>query len=188
MFETGYRLIFRFLVGGWLVFYLGGCGGEGAGLLVDTVFVNGHVVTMDEGRPVAEALAVRGGRIVAVGSTVEIESTFFYPERVDLRGRTVMPGIIESQSHLPAPGERILEFKVTGVDMQEGLLKGYTIKASNRDLEEEVKGLIKEGMLADFIVVSDDILRIPAEEFLDVVVEKIYVGGVLVYERRVGDG
>ena len=45
------------------------------------------------------------------------------------------------------------------------------------------KGKIKEGYLADFIVLSDDIFSIPEEEILSVKVEKTYLGGEPVYTR-----
>ena len=45
------------------------------------------------------------------------------------------------------------------------------------------KGKIKEGYLADFIVLSDDIFSITEEEILSVKVEKTYLGGEPVYTR-----
>ena len=67
---------------------------------------------------------------------------------------------------------------------REEVLRGYTIEAAYSGFEEDIKGQLKEGMLADFIVVSDDILRIEPQAFLDVRVEQTYVGGILVYDRR----
>ncbi len=65
-----------------------------------TLVVNAHVLTMDPTLPVAEALAVRDGRIVEVGGSDEIlwlregES-----EVVDLDGRTVLPGFVDPHNH-----------------------------------------------------------------------------------------
>ena len=66
----------------------------------DLVLLGGRVVTMDEALPEAEAVAVRGDRIVAVGTRAEIspligEAT----EVVDLAGRLVVPGFVESHGH-----------------------------------------------------------------------------------------
>jgi predicted amidohydrolase YtcJ len=66
----------------------------------DTIYVAGDVVTVDDARPDAEALAVRDGRIVAVGSRAEIER--LKGERtkvVDLGGKALLPGFIDPHSH-----------------------------------------------------------------------------------------
>ncbi len=67
---------------------------------VDTAFVNGKVITLDERSTVAEALAVRDGKIVAVGRDGEIRALAGPATRiVDLGGRTVIPGLIDSHMH-----------------------------------------------------------------------------------------
>lgn len=64
------------------------------------IFVNGHVITVDPKRPRAEALAVTGGRITAVGSEAEIRALAGPDtETVDLAGRTVLPGFVEAHGH-----------------------------------------------------------------------------------------
>jgi predicted amidohydrolase YtcJ len=72
----------------------------------DRVFVNGKIWTGDEARPLAQALAVRGDRILAVGSSEEIRA-LARPDTafVDLKGRLVVPGF--QDSHLHFPGESI---------------------------------------------------------------------------------
>ena len=66
----------------------------------DTIFVNGKFVTLDASESNAEALAVRGGRILAVGSG-EAVAAHAGPgtKTLDLGGRTVVPGFIESHCH-----------------------------------------------------------------------------------------
>lgn len=66
----------------------------------DAVYYNGKVITVWEAQPAAQAFAVRGNRFVAVGRDAEIlklagPST----KRIDLRGRCVVPGLIESHVH-----------------------------------------------------------------------------------------
>ena len=70
----------------------------------DVVLVNGHVLTMDEALPRVEALAVKGGRFVAIGSNADIRNTIGAgTEVIDAEGRTVTPGFIDAHSH-PATG------------------------------------------------------------------------------------
>ena len=66
----------------------------------DTVLLNGKLVTLDPAVPKAEAIAVRDGRILAVGSSSDIASLAGpATRRVDLAGRTVIPGLIDSHIH-----------------------------------------------------------------------------------------
>ena len=67
----------------------------------DLVLTNGKIVTVDDRFSVAQAVAIRGDRIVAVGATPEI-TRLAGPQtrRIDLRGRTVVPGLIDNHMHL----------------------------------------------------------------------------------------
>lgn len=64
------------------------------------VFRNGNVLTMNAGRTVAQAVAVRGNEIVAVGSDAEVATLIGKHTRViDLHGQTLMPGFIDAHIH-----------------------------------------------------------------------------------------
>lgn len=66
--------------------------------------------------------------------------------------------------------------------MQEAIA-GYTRNGAYITFEEDLKGTIEPGKLADMIVLSDDLLTIDPERILDVQVEKTIVGGRVVFER-----
>lgn len=68
---------------------------------VTHIITNARVITMDNQRPCAEALAVAGNRIVAVGTATDV-ATLRGPQTLvtDARGKSVIPGIIESHVHL----------------------------------------------------------------------------------------
>src|SRR3970282_2914594 len=66
----------------------------------DLVLAGGPVVTMDAVRRTSSAVAVRGGRIVAVGSVADVESHVGpRTRRIDLAGRTLLPGFPDA--HVP---------------------------------------------------------------------------------------
>lgn len=66
----------------------------------ETIYINGRVTTVDAGGRVAEAFAVRDGRFVGVGSTAEIRKMAGPGTQVvDLKGRNVLPGLIDSHTH-----------------------------------------------------------------------------------------
>lgn len=75
----------------------------GASLLAqpaDVVYYNAKIITMWEGRPLAQALAIRGNRFIAVGSNEEVLAKAGHmTRRVDLGGRCVVPGLIDSHTH-----------------------------------------------------------------------------------------
>jgi predicted amidohydrolase YtcJ len=66
---------------------------------------------------------------------------------------------------------------------REEALYAYTVESAYSGFEEHIKGQIAPGMLADFIIISDNILTIPSKALLSLKVEKTYVGGQLVYSR-----
>ena len=66
----------------------------------DTVFVNSKIITVDDRFSIAQALAIRGGRIAKVGTSAEIDALKGPATRViDLNGRTVIPGLIDNHAH-----------------------------------------------------------------------------------------
>jgi len=73
---------------------------------VEAVFYNGNVYTLDPGRPVAEAVSVGGGRIVAVGASQELlDSCGPAALRFDLGGLTVIPGLTDAHAHFKGYAE-----------------------------------------------------------------------------------
>jgi predicted amidohydrolase YtcJ len=66
----------------------------------DTIYHNGTIITVDDARASAEAVAVRDGRILVVGSEAEVLDTAAEnTRRVDLAGRTMLPGFVDSHGH-----------------------------------------------------------------------------------------
>src|SRR5690242_15930781 len=82
------------------VFFVAWLGAGAWAQPADTVLVNGKVVTVDSQSSIREAVAVRDGRIAAVGRTADVRQLAGPRTRViDLEGRTVIPGLIDSHMH-----------------------------------------------------------------------------------------
>ena len=67
----------------------------------DTIFFGGSIVTVDAAQPAAEAVAVKDGRIVAVGKRADVEGSFqgAATAKVDLAGKALLPSFIDPHSH-----------------------------------------------------------------------------------------
>ncbi len=69
----------------------------------DLILHSGKIVTVDPSFSIVEAIAVRGDRILAVGTTADMKKHAGAGTRViDLKGKTVLPGLIDSHMHPPA--------------------------------------------------------------------------------------
>lgn len=79
-------------------------------MAVDQIFLNGNVVTMDPKAPEATAFGIMGDRICAVGSNEEIRKWADSKTKVvDLGGKTIIPGFIESHNHLSSYAMTLLQ-------------------------------------------------------------------------------
>jgi predicted amidohydrolase YtcJ len=90
----------------------------------EMILFNGRIVTLDDASRVAEALAIEGDSIVSVGSNDEVRALEGAETRmIDLDGRTVIPGLIDSHMHAIRAGLTYgIELDWTGVaSLEEGL-------------------------------------------------------------------
>ena len=75
----------------------------------DLVLDNGRILTFDPRRPVAAALAVAGGRVMATGGRGDVKRWRDRRTRViDLRGATVIPGLVDAHAHLDREGLKLI--------------------------------------------------------------------------------
>ena len=89
----------------------------------DLVFLSGAIYTVDPQRPWAEAVAVRGGRIAAVGSDSEVRPYVGDDTRVvDLEGRMLLPGFHDAHIHPVYAGLDALECWLGGLSSVEAVL------------------------------------------------------------------
>jgi len=80
------------------------------GLYADLILVNGKIITVDDEDSVAEAVAVKMGKIVKTGTTEEVESLAGDgTTRIDLEGRAVLPGLTDCHVHMISGGTRALD-------------------------------------------------------------------------------
>ena len=82
---------------------------------VDLLLANGNIYTAHDKQPKAEAIAVKGDRIVFVGSNEDAKK-FHAAKVIDLRGRTLVPGLTDSHCHIFGIGEREMRLNLEGTN------------------------------------------------------------------------
>jgi predicted amidohydrolase YtcJ len=101
----------------------------------ETIITNARILTMNPQAPRAEAVAWAAGRILAVGARREIEALVGPQTNViDARGRTVLPGFVESHLHLVLGGAELAHLHIGGVYGFEALRAAFAgFAAKNPD-------------------------------------------------------
>jgi predicted amidohydrolase YtcJ len=86
---------------------------------------NGKVVTVDDSFSIAQAVAIKGGRIVAVGRTADIAKLADAGTKtIDLKGRTVIPGLIDNHAHFVRVAEKWhSEMRLDGITSRQQVVK-----------------------------------------------------------------
>lgn len=82
----------------------------------DIIFHNARFHTMDGDLTVTEAMAVRDGKIVALGTREDLESAWHAAAHVDLGGAMVFPGFIDAHAHLYGLGEETVTMQLLGTE------------------------------------------------------------------------
>ncbi len=116
---------------------LAGACSKGGNVMADLVLINGVVHTMDASDSVAEAVAVRDGRIFRVGRTADIKAMAGPETRlVDLRGAAVYPGFIDSHTHFLSGGFALANIQLRDVRSREEFASRIAAKAGEMDKGE----------------------------------------------------
>ena len=99
---------------------------------VDLVLTNGKIITVDNEFTIAQAVAIKGDRFVAVGTSQDI-ARLAGPatRRIDLGGKAVIPGLIDAHAHLMRAAETwAIEVRLDGVDSRKQALDMVRRKAA----------------------------------------------------------
>jgi len=109
----------------------------------EIIFTGGQVHTVNASNDIVEAIAVAGGRILAVGSTADIRALAGPGTReVELRGRSLLPGFIDAHCHLTGLGLAMasIDCKATGMQSIEALQKAVYERAATRPPGTWIRG------------------------------------------------
>ena len=98
-------------------------GGTAVAPPADLVLTNGRIVTVEDGQPEAEAIAISKDKIQAIGSAADIKSMIGPSTQViDLKGQLAIPGFIESHGHFGGVGGAQLQLNLMNVESWDKIL------------------------------------------------------------------
>ncbi len=143
-----------------------------SGEIADTLYQNGNIITMNDSQPSVEAVAVKDGKILAVGTKKDVLKYKGDATRlIDLEGRTMLPGFVDAHGHVMAGGLQALSANVLAPP--DGKVKDIaslqqTLREWVAENEEAVK---KIGLIVGFGYDNSQLaeLRHPLREDLDAV-------------------
>jgi predicted amidohydrolase YtcJ len=124
--------------------------------------ITGTVLTVDDARPTAQALAVAGGRIVAVGDRADVAGLIGPGTRTAPSGRVL------------APEERLTV---------EQAIRAQTIDAAWQLFADDVIGSLEVGKYADLVVLSADPRAMPPEKIAELDISATFLAGRQVYQQ-----
>lgn len=90
--------------------------------MTKTIYFNGNIITVDDNETVAQAVLVEDGKIKAVGSDEEVLTLDQDAQKVDLEGKTMVPGFIDPHGHIVPVAQTLMIVALGDVNSKEELL------------------------------------------------------------------
>ena len=154
-----------------------------AGEIADTIYHNGTIITINDALPRAEAVAVKDGKILAVGAKEEIfKSKGDATRLIDLGDRTMLPGFVDAHGHVMGGGLQALSANLLAPP--DGEVKDIaSLQQTLRDWMADNEAAVKKvGLVVGFGYDNAQLaeLRHPLREDLDTVTKELPV--VLIHQ------
>lgn len=107
----------------------------------DLAIFDANIITMDPARPRAEAVAIKNGRFVAVGSSKEVRALITRgTQTMSLRGKTILPGLIDAHAHVAQSGREVYLTLDLGLTTVAAIKKAIKDEAARKPKGEWISG------------------------------------------------
>jgi predicted amidohydrolase YtcJ len=106
----------------------------------DLLIINANIYTVDKENSKIEAMAVRGSRIVATGSTQDIQNQYTSQNIIDGKGKTIVPGLIDSHAHVMGLGQSLTELNLYGTTSSNQIVDMVASRVSKMKPGEWIRG------------------------------------------------
>ena len=97
---------------------------------IDLLVYNATIYTVDSSFSTAEAMAVKDGKIIAIGKTADIEKEFDATDKLDAQGKFIYPGFIDAHAHFVGYGMSLQRVDLTGTNSWEECIERVKIFAN----------------------------------------------------------
>ncbi|MBU1421606.1 MAG: amidohydrolase [Bacteroidetes bacterium] len=106
----------------------------------DMILINGNIYTGNDANPFAQAIAIKDKNIIALGSSADISQKYKSNNVIDLRGKTVIPGLIDSHAHMFGFGQMLNSIMLVGITSVEEIAEKIQEKAASTPAGEWIYG------------------------------------------------
>ncbi|MBA4311218.1 MAG: amidohydrolase [Chlorobiaceae bacterium] len=89
---------------------------------IDTLLINGNIYTCDSKNSIVDAIAIQGTMIVGVGKSDKLSEVFFARQVIDLKGKTVLPGLVDGHAHILGEGGKLENLDLSGTTSTEQIV------------------------------------------------------------------
>ena len=96
----------------------------------DLIIYNATIYTVDSSFSTAESMAIKDGKIVAVGKTADLESAFNAKEKLDAQGKFIYPGFIDAHAHFVGYGMSLQKVDLTGTTSWDEVIERVKVFAT----------------------------------------------------------
>ena len=90
---------------------------------VDSIVINANVYTVNSNFDTAEAFAIKEGKIIDIGTTLEIQTKYASTNINDVKGKTVVPGFIDAHCHFYGLGLQQQKVELSGTNSFEEVVQ-----------------------------------------------------------------
>ncbi len=106
----------------------------------DFLVINAVIYTVDDDNSKTEAMAIRGSRIVAIGSTQDIQNQYTSQNIIDANGKTIVPGLIDSHAHVMGLGQSVTELNLYATTSSKQIAELVAERVNNAKPGEWIRG------------------------------------------------
>lgn len=127
---------------------------------IDELLINGNIYTSDSKNSIVDAVAIQGSMIVGVGKSERLSEVFSAREVIDLKGKTVLPGLVDGHAHILGEGGKLENIDLNGTISPEQIV---TMVAERIKKSKEGDWILGRGWDQN----SWQVKQFPTKEMLD---------------------
>lgn len=121
-------------------FILFSCQSKTTKKTADLLVFNAKIYTVDSSFSKAEAMAIKNGEIIALGSTKKLLDTYRAKDSLDVKGNTIIPGLFDAHTHFFEYGRRSFQVDLRGTQSYEEVLQ-RVVAFQNREQQNFITGM-----------------------------------------------